>query len=131
MAHYLIMNGKIEDQNFRLDGLKWSLFWLLFFIGVGANFYYAKVALSLRLIVWLALVAVLISIAFYTRLGRKGWEFAQEARAEMRKVVWPTRDETVKVTMVVVAMVVVVALILWGIDSVLLWIMGWLTGQRG
>lgn len=125
------MNDKVEVQGFRFDAFKWIVFWALFFAAVGVNFYYVKVALAIRLIGWIVLAAVLAFIAYNTKRGRLGFEFAQEARTELRKVVWPTREETIKVTMVVVGMVIVVALLLWGIDSVLLWVMGWLTGQRG
>ena len=50
---------------------------------------------------------------------------------ELRKVVWPTRQETIQTTLIVVAMVVVAALILWGLDKVFFWLVAWLTGQRG
>ncbi len=57
--------------------------------------------------------------------------FFKNARAELRKVVWPTRQETLQTALVVVAMVVVLALVLWGLDGVLVWLIGSLTGQRG
>jgi preprotein translocase subunit SecE len=49
---------------------------------------------------------------------------------EMRKVVWPTREETMQTTLVVAGMVIILALLLWGMDSLLVWLIGWLTGQR-
>jgi preprotein translocase subunit SecE len=50
---------------------------------------------------------------------------------ELRKVYWPTRQQTTTITIMVCVMVVVFALILWGIDSFLYWLIAWLTGQRG
>jgi preprotein translocase subunit SecE len=46
-------------------------------------------------------------------------------------VVWPTRQETIQTTLVIGAVVVVLALVLWFIDGILVWAVGWLTGQRG
>ena len=66
-----------------------------------------------------------------TSKGLQLWSFIKGARIELRKVVWPTRQETIQTTLVVVAMVVVAALILWGIDTLFFWLVGWLTGQRG
>ena len=56
------------------------------------------------------------------------WSFIQEARIEVRKVVWPTRAETIQSTLAVLGMVVVMGLILWAIDSGLLRLVLWLTG---
>ncbi len=56
------------------------------------------------------------------------WKFAKQARIEMRKVVWPTRQDTVRATAIIALLVLVTALILWGMDSVLLWFIGLLTG---
>ena len=61
--------------------------------------------------------------------GQKVWVFAKQSRMELRKVVWPTRQETIQTTMIVVAMVVVMALVLWGVDSILTWAITWLTGS--
>lgn len=69
--------------------------------------------------------------AAQTHKGQRIWAFAREARMELRKVIWPTRPETVRTTLVVVAVVIVVALFLWGLDAFLLWAAGFLTGQRG
>ena len=123
-------NGKEAVHTQDADRLKWISVWILLIAGIGANYYFGYVAISLRLIGWLVLAGVVSFVIFQTQKGQQIWEFAQQSRVELRKVVWPEREETLKVTLVVVAMVVVVALILWAIDSGLLWMMGLLTGQR-
>ncbi len=50
------------------------------------------------------------------------WALIKGARTEIRKVVWPTRQETVQTTMIVVVFVVLVVLLLWGLDSFLGWL---------
>jgi preprotein translocase subunit SecE len=66
-----------------------------------------------------------------TNLGRSLWGFILESRIEVRKVVWPSRDETTRTTLLVFAMVFVVGLILWVLDMFLFWGVRLLTGQGG
>ncbi len=76
------------------------------------------------------MLAVSGLVASRTQKGKWVIEFFRDSRMELRKVVWPTREETMQTTLVVAAMVIVLALILWGMDGVLVWLIGWLTGQR-
>jgi preprotein translocase subunit SecE len=69
-------------------------------------------------------------VAATTAQGKAAWEFAADARVELRKVVWPTRKETVQMTLVVVVMVIVVAIFLWIVDWGLIKAVQALTGQR-
>jgi preprotein translocase subunit SecE len=66
-----------------------------------------------------------------TETGRQGYNFVLEARDEVRKVVWPTRKETVQTTMIIIATVLLVAVFLWIIDIFLLWAVRLMTGQGG
>jgi len=56
------------------------------------------------------------------------WQLLKSSRTEIRKVVWPTRQETTQTTLIVVVFVFIMALILWGIDSVLGWLVGMVIG---
>lgn len=125
------MTMKMLEKTPNLDKLKWFAVFALLAAGLTANYYYASQPLAFRLIGWLILAIVLALIFFQTERGQQLWALGSEARAEMRKVVWPTRQETLQTTLIVVAMVIIVALFLWGIDSFLLWAIGLLTGQRG
>jgi preprotein translocase subunit SecE len=113
------------------DWLKWLIVIALFIAGIIANYYYNSQPWPLRLLGWIALLAVIAGIIYQTRQGKAALNFARESRMELRKVFWPTKQETVQTTLVVAAMVVILALVLWGIDGVLMWVIGWLTGQRG
>jgi preprotein translocase subunit SecE len=68
--------------------------------------------------VLVALVAAL-AIGAFTGPGRKARNFIAESQFEMRKVVWPTRDETLKTTLVIIAVVIVLSLLLGLIDLIL------------
>ena len=122
---------QIETEPMRFDGLKWVVVAMLLVTGVVANSYYAATPITIRLIAGLLLFCTTVLIASFTGKGRRAWSFAREARIEMQKVVWPTRQEIVQTTGIVIVMVVVMGLLLWGIDSVVLWLISFVTGQRG
>ena len=126
-----IINLKDENQaSGRLDWLKWTLVVTFLLAGMVGNYYYSEVSMPIRTLVWLAIVAMAGFIASKTQKGKWVVEFFRDARMELRKVVWPTREETMQTTLVVAAMVVILALLLWGLDGVLVWLIGWVTGQR-
>lgn len=112
----------------KIDTLLWVLILVLTAAGVFANYYFGELAWASRFTGWIILICVLLGLAALTVQGKKTWAFAKNARIELLKVVWPTREETTKITMVVAALVLVASIILWGIDSILLWMVGWLTG---
>jgi preprotein translocase subunit SecE len=126
-----VMVLKMENQESRLDWLKWLVVLLLLLAGVAANYYYSQVSLLLRTVCGAGIVAVSLFLISRTVKGKWIIGFIRDSRAELRKVVWPTREETLQTTLVVAAMVVVLALLLWGMDGILVWLIGWLTGQRG
>lgn len=123
---------KADNQGeVRLDWAKWLVAAFLLLAGMIANHYYSEISMPLRTLAWLAVVAAAGFVASKTQKGRWVLAFFRDSRMELRKVVWPTREETTQTTLVVGAMVIVLALLLWGIDGILVWIIGWLTGQRG
>ena len=122
---------QIVEQKSKLNTFWWVLIIIFVAAGVVANNYFTEIAWSLKLAGWVVLTCVVLAIGYQTVEGKKLVTFAKNSRIELRKVTWPTRDETVKTTMVVAALVIVMALILWMIDSLLLWIISWLTSQRG
>lgn len=125
------MTTKLVTQDGAYNKLKWLAILLLLLSGIVANYYYGQVAWSLRLLAWLLGSPIVAFFIFQTREGKRAWRFFQEARLELRKITWPVRQETVQTTLIIAVMVVILSLILWGVDGVLMWIIGWLTGQRG
>jgi preprotein translocase, SecE subunit, bacterial len=92
------------------------------------NGYYADESLLYRVLALVAIALVAAAIGFRTSQGRAFWQLAKEARTEIRKVVWPTPQERLQTTLVVLALVFVVSLILWGLDSLLGWLVSGLIG---
>jgi preprotein translocase subunit SecE len=126
------MASRIEHQHeTKLNWLKWSLVAIIVIAGLAANYYYNQLQWPLRLLAWLFLLTISAAVVYQTSQGKQLVEFARDSRMELRKVVWPTRQETIQITLIIVGVVVLLALILWGVDGILLRVVGWLTGQRG
>lgn len=115
------MNSKVETESNRFDSLKWLLVVVLIAVGVGGNVYFAGQSLLYRVIALLILAVLAVIVALQTMKGAEFWKLAKEARVEIRKVVWPTRQEATQTTLIVFAFVLVMALILWGLDTLVGW----------
>jgi len=74
-----------------------------------------------RVLGMLAAVAVAVAVSVTTGPGQALWGFLQESRTEVRKVVWPTRQETIQTTLIVLVVVIIVAIFLWLMDMFLFW----------
>ncbi len=109
----------VETTASRFDSVKWIIVFLLLGAGVVGNSYFADQSLLYRVLGIVALTIVAALVAMQTAKGASFWALVKGSRTEIRKVVWPTRQETVQTTLIVVAFVLVVALVLWGLDSFL------------
>ncbi|MBS0349909.1 MAG: preprotein translocase subunit SecE [Proteobacteria bacterium] len=114
-----------------MDHFKWLLVLLVLIVGLGANYYFAQTAWAIRAAAGIVWGVIMVAIALWTTQGQKAWGFIKASRGELRKVVWPTRQETTQTTLVVMAMVLVTALVLWGLDTLFFWAVSMITGQRG
>ena len=122
------MNAKVEAKESRLDLLKWLVVAVLVMVAVVANQYYSAQPIFYRVLGILVMAAVAGFIALQTVKGPAFFTLAKEARAEIRKVVWPSRQETTQTTLIVVAVVLVMALVLWRLDSLLGWLVSMIVG---
>src|SRR5690554_5874690 len=111
------MSTKAEAKVYRLDAIKWALVVAVVAIGVVGNSIYSAEPLLYRVLALLVLSGVALAVAYNTAKGGALWRLLQESVVEVRKVVWPTRQETNQTTLLVVAVVIVTALILWGLDT--------------
>ncbi|MFZ4076629.1 MAG: preprotein translocase subunit SecE, partial [Legionellaceae bacterium] len=81
----------------------------------------------IKAIIWLGWFVSCMICAFFTEKGQQVFEFANEAKVELQKVVWPTRQETIQTTSIVMLMVVAAGFILWGVDAGMMWAIGKIT----
>lgn len=122
------MNAKAEVKDSRFDLIKWLLSAALVVVGVVGNQYFSVEPILYRVLVLLVIAVVAGLVALQTTRGQAFFVLAKEARVEIRKVVWPTRQETTQTTLIVVAVVLVMALLLWGLDSLLGWLVSLIVG---
>jgi preprotein translocase subunit SecE len=125
------MSAKVIEQSSKVDTLKLAVSLVLVVCASVAFYYYVEYPLWMRVLSLLVVAGVALVIAVQTELGRNAWGFVKDARTEVRKVVWPTRTETIQTTLAVILMVVLVGILLWIMDTFLLWAVTILTGQGG
>jgi preprotein translocase subunit SecE len=112
-----------------VDKIKITLAIALVIAGVWAYYYFSDLAVVLRVLMVLGGLVGAVVVARFTEPGRELFAFGQEAWQEAGKVSWPTRKETIQTTAVVFAFVVVMALVLFAIDSSLAWLIKLVTGR--
>jgi len=113
------MNIQSEEKEYRLDFAKWVVVAALLTLGVVGNSHFSAQPLYLRALALVALAAVALVVAYNTEKGAGIWSLMQGAVVELRKVVWPTRQETNQTTLIVVGVVFVMSIILWVLDTTL------------
>ena len=115
------------------DNIKLAVAAALVVAGIAGYYWLAASALVLRVLAVVAGVAAGAAMAWTSAPGREFVVFSREALVEVKKVVWPTRKETMQTTTAVFAFVVVMAVFLWLSDKTLEWvlydlILGWKKG---
>lgn len=123
------MNTKAETESSRFDSLKLGIAVVLLAGAIIAFYRFDSQLLVLRVLGLLAVAGISVFIGAQSRAGKDIIGFIKGAQTEVRKVVWPTRAETVQTTLAVVLMVFLVGIFLWLLDMILLWAIQLLTGQ--
>ena len=122
------MSEKTENQSNALDMFKWVVVFALLAGLVTANTMYGEISVLYRAIAIVVVVGIAGFIAATTEKGSTFLSFAKESRAEVCKVVWPTRQEANQTTLIVLAATLIMALILWGLDGIIVRVVGFITG---
>ncbi|MCQ8106291.1 preprotein translocase subunit SecE [Methylomonas sp. SURF-2] len=125
------MNAQAEQVTSVADIVKLVLCPIFVVLGVVAFYHFSDLLLLYRVLGLVIIVSAAIAICFTTARGRAIWLFMHEAKLEVKRVVWPTRDETVRTTLLVFTMVFIVGLILWLLDMFLFWAIQLLMSQGG
>jgi len=112
---------KTEQSSSAIDTFKLMTAVLVLIAGVVGFYYLEEESQLLRVLGMLAVAVVAFFIVASSDPGRRGLSFVKEARVEVRKVVWPTRQETLQTTIAVLFMVILVAIMLWLFDMFLGW----------
>ena len=113
------MSINSEEKEYRLDSAKWLIIFALVAVGVIGNSHFSAQPLIFRALALLVIAAAALFVMYHTAKGASLWSLVQGAIVELRKVVWPSRQETNQTTLIVVAVVIVMAIILWLLDTFL------------
>ena len=118
------MNAKAEQVSgvSALDIAKLTLAAILLAGGIFAFYYFGEWTSATRILVLLAAFIAAVAVAAFSGPGRNVREYLRESQFELRKVVWPTRDETLRTTGVIIVVVIILSLLLGLIDLTLKWV---------
>ena len=122
---------QVQDKGEKSKGTN-TLLWiiavaLIIVAAVGNTYFAAQLSLVVRVLALVALGAGAVAAAALTNQGQKTIHFIKESHTELRKIIWATRPEATQTTLIVIAMCVVVSLVLWGIDSIIVRLVAFLT----
>ena len=114
-----------------LDVLKLLIAAGLLVGGVYGYYWYLEWMLALRVLLVLGGLAACIGVAATSTQGQRVWAFVQGSRIEIRKVVWPTKQETTQTAIAVFIFTLIMSLFFWALDSGLLWLTRTLVDSAG
>ena len=117
------MTDKVETDASVLDTVKLVAAVAILVGGIAGFYLLSSYPLAVRWVIVLAAFGVGVLVALQSMQGRTFWQFVQGSRVELRKVVWPTRQETLQTTLVVVVAILVMGIFFWILD----WILGAVT----
>ena len=105
-----------------VDTLKLMASASILFASIVSFYYFSEVSVLIRALVIIFSLVISLLIFFRTQRGIIFWEFLQGSRIEMRKVVWPTKQETIQTTLTVFIFVLILGIFFWLLDFILLYI---------
>jgi preprotein translocase subunit SecE len=112
-----------------MDTVLLALAGLVVLASLVAYYYFEDVPVVVRALGILASLGVGAALLYRTQIGQFLWQFIQGSRVEIRKVIWPTRQETTQTTLAVFFFLLVLGIFFWSLDFVLLLITRAITGQ--
>ncbi len=116
------MTEESKEISSTLDTLKMATAVAILLMSVFSFYYFPELSVLIRVLVVIFSVVMSLLIFFKTQRGLIFWEFLQGSRVEMRKVVWPTKQETIQTTLTVFVFVLVLGIFFWLLDFLLLYI---------
>jgi preprotein translocase subunit SecE len=116
-------------QNAKISFTEIGLWVIIAILTLGAFFgtYNFSFTTPIQVLIWISWLVLIMITGYFTTQGQQVFAFSKEAKIELKKVVWPERQEAIKITAIVMAMVAITGFVLWGIDSLMLWGIGKIT----
>jgi preprotein translocase subunit SecE len=121
-------NSEVENNTGNLDKLKWMAAFVVTAVAVGGNQFFSDIWVLYRVIAVVACFGCSLWLALHTDKGRQFIAFAYDAKTEVKKVIWPSRQEATNTTLIVFVVSCIFGVILWGVDSLLLLFVNYILG---
>jgi preprotein translocase subunit SecE len=123
------MDAKLDSKPTVFDTILLLLSVVLLVGSIYAYYYFANESALIRTAGVLVAFIVAVWVAFQSAQGRTLWAFIQSSRGELRRVVWPTREEALQTTLIVIVFAIIMGTFFWLLDIFLLWFTRLITGQ--
>jgi preprotein translocase subunit SecE len=125
------METKVETEPTMVDTVKLAAAVAIALVGFVAYYYFGDASVALRSLGVLVAVGIAVFVALQSAQGQALWRFIQAARVELRRVVWPTREETIQTTIAVLVFALIMGVFFWLLDLGLLYATSKISGQGG
>lgn len=112
-----------------IDKIKLALSLLLLIVGIAGFYLFEDKAMVIRILAVLAGIVASVVVAWTTPQGEQALGFLNESIAEAKRVVWPTRQETMQTTLAVIVLVVIMAAFLALVDISFAYMVQWIMGR--
>ena len=103
---------------------------LLLLAGIVAFYYFSEIRLFYRVLGLFVVLGLAGYIVYQTSFGKTVYTYVLESKIELKKVSWPTKQETTQTAIGVIVIVVIIGILLWLLDMLLAWAIGTLYGVR-
>ncbi|MFO7288201.1 MAG: preprotein translocase subunit SecE [Gammaproteobacteria bacterium] len=123
------MNSKADSGPTAFDTAKLALAVAIVVAGIFGYYYYAALPAVVRVLIVLVSLGIAAVVALQSAQGQAFARFVQASRVELRKVVWPTREETVQMTVFVLIFAALMGTFFWFLDFLLLMFTRWIMSQ--
>ena len=125
------MDTKAETEPTMVDTAKLAGAVAIALVGFVAYYYFGDASVALRSLGVLVALGLAVFVGLQSAQGQSLWRFIQAARTELRRVVWPTREETIQTTIAVLVFALIMGVFFWLLDLGLLYATSKITGQGG
>jgi len=125
------MDTKVETEPTMVDTAKLVAAVAIALVGFVGYYYFGDASVALRSLGVLVAIGIAVFVALQSAQGQELWRFVQAARAELRRIVWPTREETIQTTIAVLVFALIMGVFFWLLDLGLLYATSKITGQGG
>jgi preprotein translocase subunit SecE len=125
------MTEQVDSGSSALDTAKLVAAAAILVGGIAGFYLLGSLPIAVRWLIVLAALALGIVVALQSAQGRTFWQFVQGSRIELRKIVWPTRQETLQTTLVVMVAILALGIFFWALDWILGSVTAALTGGQG